>query len=107
LEMGARGKPSCRPSIQISTANGIGDKMEYYILDTQADFITCEAENFTAHMSVHCDSNGYTAGTLRWADEYQRITDSKYICAVCHHHTNTSGWTIETSDPSWWPVTEI
>ena len=80
--------------------------MDYYILDTQADFITCETENFTAHMAVHCDSSGYTAGTLRWAEEYQRITDNKYICMVCEHHTNTSGWTIETSDPSWWPVSE-
>lgn len=78
--------------------------MFYYVLDTLSEFNECNNACYDAHMTVHDDNNGYTENTLSWSKPYQRLTDGKYVCPVCPDYDNAAGYTIEESQPDWFPV---
>ena len=81
--------------------------MDHYILQTEADRDTCNAEVFAAHMADHAGDQAYIDTTTKWSNDRQRETDGAWIVPVCEHYGNPHGYIIETRQENWNPIGEI
>lgn len=76
---------------------------QYAVFENLGQYQAFEATAYAAWMQGRSNQK-YIAQTKRWSNPFQRLTDNKYIAVLCPRVSDNTPYTLEESDPSWFPT---